>query len=161
MPTPDCKWEPRDLRKTPIDGIFSYLFWSSLLLTTKHARHTTHSTKELRKQIFSTHPAHIATSSGEAFFTILIVDLTLLGIGQDLVCVRNLCKTNHIISPDHPFPSPGQLNGGDKNIPLNLSAASGLGFLSGWNFRAETLYAFLSLFSSASGVTCEISPNDR
>lgn len=57
------------------------------LHATKHATHSTKAAtaKELSKEIFSSHAATAAGTTLETGFTILVVDLTLLGVGKDLV----------------------------------------------------------------------------
>lgn len=66
----------------------------TVLHATKHATHSTEATtaKELGKQIFGSHAASAARTTLETCFTILIVDLTLLGVGQDLVGTRDLLE---------------------------------------------------------------------
>lgn len=62
--------------------------------TTKHATHSAKATtaKELSKQVFSSHAASATRTTLETGFTILIVDLTLLGVGKDLVGAGDLLE---------------------------------------------------------------------
>lgn len=64
------------------------------LHATKHATHSTKAAaaKELSKEIFGSHAATAARTALETGFTILIVDLTLLGIGKDLVGAGDLLE---------------------------------------------------------------------
>lgn len=67
---------------------------AAVLHTTEHASHAAKATaaEELSKQIFSSHATTTPSTALETCFTILIVDLSLLGIGEDLVGVRDLLE---------------------------------------------------------------------
>ncbi|KUI53900.1 hypothetical protein VP1G_10625 [Cytospora mali] len=62
--------------------------------TAEHATQATAkattTTKELSEQILSSHAAAASCATLQACLTILVVDLALLGVGQDFVGVRNL-----------------------------------------------------------------------
>lgn len=61
--------------------------------TAEHAAHTTaHTTEKLREQVLGGHTTTHATISAQALFTILVVDLALLGIGQNLVTAENMSE---------------------------------------------------------------------
>jgi hypothetical protein len=66
----------------------------AVLHASKHATHSAKATtaEELSKQIFSGHAASATSATLEASFTILIVDLALLGVGQDLVGAGDLLE---------------------------------------------------------------------
>lgn len=67
---------------------------STVLHAAKHATHSAKATtaEELGKQIFSSHAASATGTTLETGFTILIVDLTLLGVGKDLVSTGDLLE---------------------------------------------------------------------
>ena len=68
------------------------LFRASLAhAAAKHPTECTAAAEELRKQILGIHSTS-ATAVLETLLTILILDLTLLGIRQDLVSVRQLLE---------------------------------------------------------------------
>lgn len=63
--------------------------------TAEHATHTaktTAATEELSKEIFGSHTTAAASATLETGLTILIVDRTLLGIGENLVCVGDFLE---------------------------------------------------------------------
>jgi hypothetical protein len=67
---------------------------TTVLHATKHATHSAKATtaKELGKQILGSHATGTAGTTLKTSLTILVVDLTLLGIGKDLVGMRDLLE---------------------------------------------------------------------
>lgn len=64
------------------------------LAAAKHAAHTAHAahaSKEVRKDVIGV-AAHAASAAGQALGTILVVNLTLLAVGEDLVGARDLLE---------------------------------------------------------------------
>lgn len=59
--------------------------------TTEHAAEATTAAEELREQVLGVHTTG-ATTTFQTLLTILVVDLTLLGVGQNLVGVRQLLE---------------------------------------------------------------------
>ena len=59
--------------------------------TTKHAAKGTAPAEELCEKVLGVHPT-TGTALFQPFFSILIVQLTLLGVGQDLIGMRQILE---------------------------------------------------------------------
>lgn len=63
--------------------------------TAEHASHTAETTaaaEELSEQVFGSHATTTTGTTLKAGLTILVVNLALLGVGEDFVCVRDLLE---------------------------------------------------------------------
>lgn len=122
---------------------------SAVHTTAKHAAHAAETTtaEELGKQVLGSHAAAASTTALEAGLAILVVDLSLLGIRENFVGVRDFLELF--------------LGVGVVCVLVYRAQVSAVAYtgacqdrdLPGWCFRAPTLYAFLSSASVAVGAT--------
>jgi hypothetical protein len=117
-------------------------FWRPSLLHTAHtSEETTTAAEKLREEILGRDTA--GTLIVETFLAILVINLSLLGVLEDFVSMRQILELFGCT----------RVVGVLVCSVVRIDATTKLDQLPGWCFNAPTLYAFLSSCSVQFGAT--------